>query len=205
MVGATSPFSISPSWKALLRAEVAKSERIEVRLGCEVTGLENADEPVMLECRSTRNNASLTIEARYVLGCDGASSFIRSAAGIGWKSLGYDQDWLVVDIVIQPEAELPMSTMQVCDPNRLATYVCVKDPNRRWEFQMLPGETRAEMQQPQRIQELLDPWLPPEHYTIRRAAVYQFSCGDSRDLEKGSNFCWLEMPRIRPRPFSARG
>ncbi len=197
-------FFDQPELEALLRAEVAKSERIEVRLGCEVTGLENADEAVMLECRSTRNNASLTIEARYVLGCDGASSFIRSAAGIGWKSLGYDQDWLVVDIVIQPEAELPMSTMQVCDPNRLATYVCVKDPNRRWEFQMLPGETRAEMQQPQRIQELLDPWLPPEHYTIRRAAVYQFHAATAETWRRGRILLVGDAAHQTP-PFLGQG
>jgi 2-polyprenyl-6-methoxyphenol hydroxylase-like FAD-dependent oxidoreductase len=40
-----------------------------------------------------------------VLGCDGASSFVRRAVGIDWLSLGYDQDWLVVDIVQGPEAE----------------------------------------------------------------------------------------------------
>ena len=197
-------FFDQPELEALLRAEVAKRERIEVRLGCEVTGLENTEQAVKLEFRSTRNKASSMIEARYVLGCDGASSFIRSAAGIGWKSLGYDQDWLVVDIVIQPEAELPVSTMQVCDPNRLATYVCVKDPNRRWEFQMLPGETREEMLQPQRIQELLAPWLPAEQYTIRRAAVYQFHAATAEAWRRGRILLVGDAAHQTP-PFLGQG
>ncbi|MCH2184864.1 bifunctional 3-(3-hydroxy-phenyl)propionate/3-hydroxycinnamic acid hydroxylase, partial [Myxococcota bacterium] len=177
-------FFDQPELEALLRAEIAKRDRIEVRMGCEVTALENSEHSVQLRCRSTRDEAQSVIEAHYVLGCDGASSLIRSASGIGWKSLGYDQDWLVVDIVIRPEAVLPLSTMQVCDPNRLATYVCVKDPNRRWEFQMLPGETREEMLEPQRIQELLDPWLPVEHYSIRRSAVYQFHAATAEAWRK---------------------
>ena len=47
------------------------------------------------------------LRASFALGCDGASSFVRRALGIDWLSLGYDQDWLVVDIVQGPEADLP--------------------------------------------------------------------------------------------------
>ena len=177
-------FFDQPELEALLREEVAKRDQIDVRLGCEVTRLECSEQAVKLECHSGSDKSPSMIQARYALGCDGASSFIRSAAQIEWQSLGYDQDWLVVDIVIQPEAELPTTTMQVCDPNRLATYVCVKDPNRRWEFQMLPDETREEMLQPQRIQELLDPWLPAEQYTIRRSAVYQFHAATAESWRK---------------------
>ena len=195
-------FFDQPELEALLRAEVDQEEKIEVRLGCEVTDLENADEAVKLECRSIEGRS--TVRARYVLGCDGASSFIRSAAEIRWKSLGYDQDWLVVDIVIQPGAELPMSTMQVCDPNRLATYVCVKDPNRRWEFQMLPGETREEMLQPQRIHELLDPWLPREHYSIRRSAVYQFHAATAEAWRRGRVLLLGDAAHQTP-PFLGQG
>lgn len=151
---------------------IEAKDRIDVFLEHEVTALSQDENGVALEHRS--GGETLTLAVAYAVGCDHASSFLRRALGIEWQSLGYDQDRLVIDIVIGPDAELPLQTMQVCDPERLTTYVCVKDPNRRWEFQLRPGETWDEMQQPERIRELLDDWLPREHYTLRCAAVYQF-------------------------------
>jgi 3-(3-hydroxy-phenyl)propionate hydroxylase len=167
-------FFDQPELEVLLRDFVSKEKRIEVRMGREVTQLTQDDDGVDLDMSQVESPANCSVRASWVLGCDGASSFVRRAAGIGWTSLGYDQDWLVLDITQKPEAELPLYSMQVCDPARLVSYICVKDPNRRWELQLLPGETREEMEKPEKIRELLQPWLPPEHYDIRRAAVYQF-------------------------------
>jgi 3-(3-hydroxy-phenyl)propionate hydroxylase len=94
--------------------------------------------------------------------------------------------------------------MQVCDPARLSTYICVKDPNRRWEFQLLEGETREEMLRPERIQSLLDPWLPPEHYQIRRAAVYQFHAATAGRWREGRVMLAGDAAHQTP-PFLGQG
>jgi 3-(3-hydroxy-phenyl)propionate hydroxylase len=192
-----------PELEALLRELVAQRERIDVFLGHEVTGLEQTGSEVVLHStRATGGDSQL--RASFVIGSDGASSFVRRAAGIDWLSLGYDQDWLVLDIVQGPDAELPLVTMQVCDPARLTTYVCVKDPNRRWEFQLLPGETREEMLRPDRIEELLRPWLPPEHYELRRAAVYQFHAATADRWREGRVFLAGDAAHQTP-PFLGQG
>ena len=59
---------------------------------------------------------------------------------IGWYDLGYDHDWLVVDVEMIGENSLPHEVLQVCDPNRLHTFVAAKDPYRRWEFRLNPDE-----------------------------------------------------------------
>ena len=192
-------FFDQPELEALLRELVAAQDRIEVFLGREVTRLEQSDGSVTLHA-----DDAPSLRADYVLGCDGASSFVRDALGVEWTSLGYDQDWLVVDVVQKPEADLPLVTMQVCDPARLTTYVCVKDPNRRWEFQLLPGETRDEMLRDARIQELLDPWLPREHYEIRRAAVYQFHAATAERWRAGRVFLAGDAAHQTP-PFLGQG
>ena len=195
-------FFDQPELEALLREWVAGHERIEVFLGEEVVGIEARSDEVALESRGPAGPRSWL--ADFVIGCDGASSFVRSAVGIEWESLGYDQDWLVVDIVQGPDAELPMVTMQVCDPERLTTYVCVKDPNRRWEFQLNEGETREEMLRPEKIQSLLEPWLPPEHYEIRRAAVYQFHAATASRWQQGRVFLAGDAAHQTP-PFLGQG
>jgi 3-(3-hydroxy-phenyl)propionate hydroxylase len=195
-------FFDQPELEALLRQQVARHERIEVFLGCEVVGIEQTRDEVVLTTTSRAEASSL--RAAYAIGCDGASSFVRSALGIDWLSLGYDRDWLVVDIVQGPGADLPRVTMQVCDPARLATYVCVKDPNRRWEFQLLEGESREEMLRPEKIEELLRPWLPPEDYEIRRAAVYQFHAATAARWREGRVFLAGDAAHQTP-PFLGQG
>ena len=91
------------------------------------------------------------VRARYLLACDGAASPTRKALGIEWHDLGYDHEWLVVDVTTFPGHTLTNDTVQVCDPDRISTYVATKDPYRRWEFKLLPHETREEMLDPERI------------------------------------------------------
>jgi 3-(3-hydroxy-phenyl)propionate hydroxylase len=192
-------FFDQPELEALLRECVAREPRIDVSLGCELVGLEQDADRVVL-----RGDDGTTLRASFAIGCDGASSTVRDALGIEWQSLGYDQDWLVIDIVQGPEAGLPLVTMQVCDPERLTTYVCVKDPNRRWEFQLREGETREEMLRPERIEELLRPWLSPEHYTLRRAAVYQFHAATAARWREGRVFLAGDAAHQTP-PFLGQG
>ena len=45
--------------------------------------------------------ASQTIEADYLIGCDGAASETRRQLGAEWRDLGYDHDWLVVDVIVR--------------------------------------------------------------------------------------------------------
>jgi 3-(3-hydroxy-phenyl)propionate hydroxylase len=197
-------FFDQPELEALLRELVAREPRIEVRLGHEVVGLEAEDDGVVLRSREAPGAKVSLLRADYAIGCDGASSFVRRAAGIEWLSLGYDRDWLVVDIVQGPEARLPRETMQVCDPARLTTYVCCKDPYRRWEFALLEGETRDAMLRPERIEALLRPWLPPEHYAIRRAAVYQFHAATAARWREGRVFLAGDAAHQTP-PFLGQG
>jgi 3-(3-hydroxy-phenyl)propionate hydroxylase len=197
-------FFDQPELEALLREEVARRDGIEVFLGHEVVALQQTHDDVTLRCSSAARSGPPALRASFVLGCDGASSFVRGAVGIDWLSLGYDQDWLVVDIVQFPEADLPLVTMQVCDPARLTTYVCVKDPNRRWEFQLLEGETREEMLRPDKIEELLRPWLPPEHYELRRSAVYQFHAATAERWREGRVFLAGDAAHQTP-PFLGQG
>ena len=197
-------FFDQPELEALMRRFVARDDRIEVRLGREVTAIEQDSGEVRLRSVGADGGAELRHHATHAIGSDGASSFVRRALGIGWQSLGYDQDWLVVDVVQGSHADLPLATLQVCDPARLTTYVCVKDPNRRWEFQLLEGETREEMVRPERIRELLAPWAAPEHYEIRRAAVYQFHAAHAERWQEGRIFLAGDAAHQTP-PFLGQG
>ena len=197
-------FFDQPELEALLRRELGRRDAIEVRLGREVIGIAPSDDAVELRTADAAGGASGSVRASFAIGCDGASSTVRRALDIDWQSLGYDQEWLVVDVLQSPGADLPLTTMQVCDPERLVTYVCAKDPNRRWEFQLRPDETPERMLRPERIEALLRPWLPPEHYRIRRAAVYQFHAATAARWRHGRVFLAGDAAHQMP-PFLGQG
>jgi 3-(3-hydroxy-phenyl)propionate hydroxylase len=60
------------------------------------------------------------------------------------------------------------------------------------------------MLRPERIQSLLDPWLPPEHYEIRRAAVYQFHAATAGRWRKGRVLLAGDAAHQTP-PFLGQG
>jgi len=197
-------FFDQPELEALLRELVAKDDRIDVLFGHEVKQIDQDANGVRLQSLCLDDGTELQHSVSYAVGCDGASSFVREHLGIAWESLGYDQDWLVVDVIQGPNANLPLVTMQVCDPERLTTYVCVKDPNRRWEFQLLEGESREEMVRPETIQALLDPWTARDNYEIRRAAVYQFHAATADSWQVGRVFLAGDAAHQTP-PFLGQG
>ncbi len=195
-------FFDQPELEALLRREVARSDRIAVALGVEVTAIESSRTEVAL--RGIAAEGEVQAAAEYVIGCDGASSFVRRSIGADWKSLGYDQDWLVIDIALHPGALLPETMMQVCDPARLTTYVPCRDPYRRWEFQLAEGDTRDRMERPEEIEALLDSWLPRSDYDIRRAAVYQFHAATASEWRSGRVMLAGDAAHQTP-PFLGQG
>ncbi len=192
-----------PELEALIRELVAKRPGVEVTLGATVREVGSGDDAATVR-GALASGEPFEVRAPFVVGCDGASSTVRDRMGIAWRSLGYDRDWLVVDVVIGPEADLPLEMMQICDPERLVTYVPVKDPNRRWEFQLRPGETREEMLEPARIEALLGDWLPAAHYALRRAAVYQFHAATASAWRAGRVLLAGDAAHQTP-PFLGQG
>lgn len=120
----------------------------------------------------------LAVRARYVIGADGAASPTREAIGAGWTDLGFDFDWLVVDVFPDPGVEVTHLAKQVCDPVRPTTVVPGGPGRRRWEFMLLEGEDPSEISRPERVWELMAPFgITPENSTLDRAVVYTFQSG----------------------------
>ena len=187
-----------PELEAYLREALEAQEGVTLFLGETVTGFDDTGEVVRVETSARR------LDASYLLACDGAASPVRKALGIGWASLGYDHDWLVVDIELRPGHTLPQDTLQVCDPDRLSTFVAAKDPYRRWEFRLNPGETAEAMLEEETLARLLDPWTPRGTYVLRRKAVYQFHAATAERWQVGRIFLLGDAAHQTP-PFLGQG
>ncbi|MCH1556230.1 MAG: bifunctional 3-(3-hydroxy-phenyl)propionate/3-hydroxycinnamic acid hydroxylase [Pseudomonadales bacterium] len=161
-----------PELEQFFRDKTLEHQNVTTFIGYEVTEFEIQPEQVTLSAEDDAQN--IVVAAKFMIACDGANSPTRKALQIPWRDLGYDQDWLVVDVVMTAEHDLANEVLQICDPDRIHTYVATKEPFRRWEFQLNPGETADQMLKEDTITKLLDPWVPRDTYTLRRTAVYQF-------------------------------
>lgn len=152
-----------PKLEGLLREGLARFTNVRVHLGHEVKSVD-------------------ALDARFVVGCDGARSLVRHAIGSRQVDLGLHRHWLVVDLLCDPGSPrvqaLPRHTLQFCDPARPMTLVNVGGPEgqrrRRWEIMLMPGDDPARMVEPAMFWPMIARWLGPEEARIERSAVYVF-------------------------------
>jgi 2-polyprenyl-6-methoxyphenol hydroxylase-like FAD-dependent oxidoreductase len=147
-----------------------------------------------------------TVRARWLVGADGANSFVREASAIGRRDLGFQERWLVVDA--EPHdmavlAHLPIAS-QRCDPVRPTTIVQSGPRHRRWEFMLLPGERPEGFEDPARVWALLEPWYRPEDGPLTRSAVYEFRSMLAERMRKGNVLLVGDSAHLTP-PFLGQG
>ena len=165
-----------PELEAVLRQGLARFPQVNVLLQHELTGVQQDEDAVSLRYRQTgqANAVEQLAQARYVVGCDGARSPIRQHLQSPMVDLGLRQPWLVFDAVLSAAASLPEHTVQYCDPARPMTYCNVVRNRRRWEIMVLPDDDQQALLQPDRLWQLLAPWVKPEQAQLERAAIYTF-------------------------------
>jgi 2-polyprenyl-6-methoxyphenol hydroxylase-like FAD-dependent oxidoreductase len=145
--------------------------------------------------------------ARWLVGCDGAGSFVREAAGLPLTDLGFRAEWLVVDFVPHdPSREIHMPEAgQLCDPARPTTLMRhMGHRHVRWEMMLLPGETAADVTRPDKVWSMLERWVRPADGCIERAAVYTFRSGIARRWRAGRRLLAGDAAHLMP-PFLGQG
>ena len=193
-----------PPVEEALREHARSYESVEVSLGTELLGLEEADGRVTLHFQY--DGEARTVTTDYVVACDGASSTVRQQLGIPFEDLAFDEPWLVVDVLVHEQAlgRLPSTAAQFCDPARPTTFIIGPGNHRRWEIMLLPGEDPRAMEQPATVWELLSRWITPDDATLWRAASYRFHALVAQEWRRGRVFLAGDAAHQQP-PFIGQG
>lgn len=194
-----------PPVERVLRARLAALPTVTVATGWTLTGLDQDAEAATLDLLG-EDGAVRQVRARYVVGCDGASSTVRGLLGIDLEDLDFDEPWLVVDLLANEAglARLPATSVQYCEPDRPATFVIGPGNHRRWEISLKDGEDPREAATPEGTWRLLKRWVRPADGTLWRQASYRFHALVAARWRAGRIFIAGDAAHQQP-PFLGQG
>lgn len=200
-----------PALDKLLRRRLGELPAVAARFGSSLTGIElppamPPDGPGQPVRAWFEGDDGLEVaSARFLVGCDGAASLVRSSLGVPLDDLGFNEPWIAVDVQVADDSPLPArAAYQYCDPGRPATSVPSGPGRRQWQFMVLPGEQPESLVREESVRGLLRPWFGDQSPEIERIAAYRFHAAIARQWRVGPVLLAGDAAHQAP-PFMGQG
>lgn len=188
-----------------VREAQAQGAPIELRGKNRVDGVDIRDDHVVIDI--TTPDGSYQIEADWMIGCDGASSPLRTMMGLNFEGRVFEDNFLIADITMK--ADFPTERWFWFEPHFRSgdSALLHKQPDGVWrvDFQLGWEIDRAEELKDANIRRRLDAMLGPEvEYDLVWTSIYTFQCRRMNQFRHG-RVIFAGDAAHQVSPFGARG
>ena len=160
-----------PELEEALDGVCRSAPQVEVRHSTPVTAVEQSPDMVTLTLAGPEGPA--TLRARYVVACDGGSSFMRPALGVGLQDYGFSEPWLVCDFHLRQHVGLPHA-LQVGDPQQPTSIISLGPSHHRFSFMLGSADDFTTERDSERVWRRVARWLSRDDADLIRVAAYTF-------------------------------
>lgn len=162
-----------PEIDALLRNQIEQLPSVQLINGATVVSIEQDADSVTATVRDLEG-IERTYRSRYLVGADGASSFVRRAMGSKFEDLGGNDPWLIVDGDLGGDAPIEGSMVLLAHHSRPKIWGRMPGNRARMELKILDSDDQATITDPDKLSALTKGVLTPENFAVVRSAVYVF-------------------------------
>jgi 2-polyprenyl-6-methoxyphenol hydroxylase-like FAD-dependent oxidoreductase len=174
---------------------VASLPNAELNRGWEVIEIRQHLDHVELRAREMKlaaadeivpTGATRVARGLFLVGADGANSFVRTSVGEPIKDLGFTTRWFHIDSRVNPSGRGKITRLaQYCEPSR--PYMCMPmgKSHYRFEFMVMPDDDEAELLRPETAWRFMKPWLKPGDVEIVRHMIYSVACQLAKNWRHG--------------------
>jgi 3-(3-hydroxy-phenyl)propionate hydroxylase len=166
-----------PTFESRVREIVAASPAMTTCYGVDVVAVSQDAERATIQARELETGNDFTVDALYVVGCDGAHSIVQSALGAEMEDLHGTQRWVVIDLLINEGVSVDdqLHTYATSGPGRTYTFVPTGERRRRIEYKALEHEADESLERDDTVWDLVSKWVTPETAVVERADTYEFN------------------------------
>ena len=194
-----------PDLERSLRHNLKKYKNVTIVQNAEVYKTINKKDYVEVNYKNTKTNKIHSLKSKYLIGCDGANSFLRNEINSEMEHLGFEQRWAVIDVILKrKKMNLPDRTIQYCSQSRPATYCRNVGRRRRWEIALKDDERADTFFEDKTLWKFLSRWIDPDEAKIERKTIYTFQSAIAKQWRKGRIFLVGDAAHLTP-PFMGQG
>ena len=154
-----SVFFNQPIFEKLLRDRASEYTNIDFMLGNKLTKIVSKENKNNLEIINTDTNETDSLSCEYLLGCDGANSFVRKYLNIESHDYKCDENWIVADYLVDKKYKVNSDRYQICDYKRPTTIVPVVGQHVRWEFKINHDDDLDHLENEDNIRSMMKPQM----------------------------------------------
>lgn len=200
------PFALfhQPSLERALRDAARGTGMVTEALGVELIGFEEDRHRVVARVREVAGGSERDAEVGWLLGCDGASSGVRTELGADFGGSTFAEKWVVADTKVHRDRPGSARVEFICNPARPSVTMPMPGGRRRWEFMLFPEDDEVEMTEPQRLDRLIESVGGDRPDSYERRVVYTFHARVASSWGAGRVYLLGDAAHVTP-PFAGQG